>query len=191
MSIIDAIIFAEQRHRGEFREPAANKVPYITHPLAVAKHLQDCGYRDGVLIEAAILHDVVENAMTQRVKEMGWTQVWESVGEPLLGQIRRQFGPEVADVVQELTDPPKPRPIRREHQRTHLYRERAAIVKIADKTCNVRNLMAARPWPAEQMREYIEHASEVVRKSCQLSEREPVLQRAWEEAVAAFGTGAP
>ena len=72
---------ADQAHQGQKR---ASGEPYIQHCLAVAKILADLGL-DGPTIAAGVLHDVVEDTTVQ------------------LDQLRRDFGDEVARLVDGVT----------------------------------------------------------------------------------------
>ncbi len=72
---------AEQRHRGQLRKSGD---PYITHPLAVATILAELGM-DTTTLVAALLHDTVEDTGRS------------------LDEIRDQFGPEVAHLVDGVT----------------------------------------------------------------------------------------
>ena len=58
--IKDAFRFSDEAHLGQFRRSGA---PYITHPLAVAEILTDWRL-DGAAIQAALLHDVLEDSGT-------------------------------------------------------------------------------------------------------------------------------
>ncbi len=55
--IFKAIEFAAQAHAGHFRK--GTKIPYIIHPLAVAKILIENEYSEEIVI-AGILHDTIE-----------------------------------------------------------------------------------------------------------------------------------
>jgi (p)ppGpp synthase/HD superfamily hydrolase len=83
-SIFRAIEFAVKAHRGQFR--TGTKLPYIIHPLAVAKILigHDCS--DAIII-AGILHDTIENTGTTAK------------------HIREGFGDQVARFVEGASEP--------------------------------------------------------------------------------------
>ncbi len=72
---------AEQAHRGQLRKSGD---PYITHPLAVATILAELGMTPSTLA-AALLHDTVEDT---------------AYG---LGELRRDFGEEIAMLVDGVT----------------------------------------------------------------------------------------
>ena len=79
--IEDAFNVALKAHQGQFR---ASGRPYITHPTIVADILIDMGL-DVSTICAALLHDTVED-----------TYVTD-------GDLRKQFGNEIADLVAGVT----------------------------------------------------------------------------------------
>ncbi|MFZ0546430.1 MAG: HD domain-containing protein [Candidatus Promineifilaceae bacterium] len=81
-----AIGFAAQKHEGQHRK--IGSVPYIAHPIGVAMLLMRMGCRDEV-IAAAVLHDTVEDTGAS------------------LQDIRKQFGQEVADIVDGCTELPR------------------------------------------------------------------------------------
>lgn len=51
--------FAAEAHAGQYRK-TGDKIPYISHPMRVAKNLARHGAADDV-ISAAVLHDVIED----------------------------------------------------------------------------------------------------------------------------------
>ncbi|UZN05325.1 RelA/SpoT family protein [Cellulomonas sp. S1-8] len=82
LSVIEqAYVVAEQAHRGQLRKSGD---PYITHPVAVATILAELGMTPSTVV-AALLHDTVEDT------------------EYSLDQLRRDFGPEVAMLVDGVT----------------------------------------------------------------------------------------
>jgi (p)ppGpp synthase/HD superfamily hydrolase len=54
-----ALAFAEEHHRGKFRD--VDRAPFILHPLEVAQLLRGRDYPDEV-VAAGVLHDVIEDA---------------------------------------------------------------------------------------------------------------------------------
>jgi len=76
-----AYAVAERAHRGQLRKSGD---PYITHPVAVATILAELGMTTATLA-AALLHDTVEDT------------------EYSLDQLRKDFGPEVAMLVDGVT----------------------------------------------------------------------------------------
>lgn len=144
--LIRAIEYAERRHRGQFRKPAADGVPYITHPIAVANRMAMAGVVDTAALAAAILHDVIEDTVE------GEGEVREQAEAVTRLEMTRLFGPVVVEIVMEVTDDWRiSKDARREAQRTREYGHRAKLLKIADKTCNVVDYtaMVERHGPAD------------------------------------------
>jgi (p)ppGpp synthase/HD superfamily hydrolase len=82
---LSALRFARRVHLGQYRKQTGEQ--FVEHPIAVAELLLDAGY-DGPLIAAAYLHDVVEKTDVQ------------------LDEIRERFGPDVASLVDCLSEDP-------------------------------------------------------------------------------------
>lgn len=146
---IDAVAFAAHKHRNQRRKDA-DASPYINHPIALARLLgNEAGVTGRVPLLAALLHDTVEDTDTTQA------------------ELEKQFGPEVASVVMEVTDDKSlPKPARKQAQvdhAPHLSRE-AKLVKLADKTCNLRDMNVNPPygWPLRRRREYFDWAKRVI-----------------------------
>jgi len=84
--IFKAIEFAAKAHAGQYRK--GTRVPYLVHPLNVAKILIDSGCSDVVAV-AGILHDTVEDTPIT------------------LDEIRKHFGQAVAELVAGASEPDK------------------------------------------------------------------------------------
>jgi GTP diphosphokinase / guanosine-3',5'-bis(diphosphate) 3'-diphosphatase len=146
--VLSAATFAAERHRDQ-RRKGKDASPYINHPLALASLLAGCGERDPTVLMAALLHDTVEDTATS------------------FEDIERAFGREVADIVREVTDDKSlPKAERKRLQiehAAHLSR-RAKLVKLADKICNLRDMVVSPPtgWPLERRRAYFDWARAVV-----------------------------
>ena len=147
--ILKAAAFAADKHRTQRRKDAEAS-PYINHPLALAHILcSEGGVTDSIVIAAALLHDTVED--TETTPE----------------ELEREFGPEVAAIVAEVTDDKDLEPkVRKQLQVTKAASksDRAKLVKLADKTANLRDIAAAPPvkWSPERRQEYCRWAAEVV-----------------------------
>lgn len=123
--------WAANVHRDQTRRFGA--VPYTSHLLAVAALVLEDGADEHVAV-AALLHDAVE----------------DQGGQPVLDDIARRFGPEVARIVDACTDStvePKPAWLdRKAVYLGHLRRERmdddVLTVIAADKLHNARTLLA-------------------------------------------------
>ena len=147
--ILRAAQFAAWKHRNQRRKDAAAS-PYINHPLDLAYVLwKEGNVRDPVVLAAALLHDTLED--TETTPE----------------ELRGEFGPEVARIVEEVTDTKWLRKrTRKQLQISRASRSSIAakLVKLADKICNVRDIIASPPadWTEERKREYFEWAKKVV-----------------------------
>ena len=147
--LLDAIAFAAQKHRDQRRKDAEAS-PYINHPIALAALLAQTGEVDDlVVLQAAILHDTIEDTDT----------TYEELVE--------RFGVEVADVVMEVTDDKSlVKAARKQMQIDHAPHKskEAALVKLADKTSNLRDVASSPPtgWSLERRREYFDWAKQVV-----------------------------
>ena len=81
-----ALRFARRVHLGQHRKQTHEQ--FVEHPIGVANLLIESGY-DGPIISAAYLHDVVEKTDVE------------------LDEIRERFGPEVAGLVDCLSEDPE------------------------------------------------------------------------------------
>jgi len=128
--ILKALEFAAVKHRDQRRKDK-DASPYINHPIALANVLwQEGGVTDPLVIAAALLHDTVEDTET----------TWQ--------ELRGEFGDEVAEVVLEVTDVKWLRKNVRKRLQVAKARhasERARLVKLADKICNLRDVAAHPP----------------------------------------------
>lgn len=159
--------FADRAHTGQYRKgrPGAPKVPYIEHPRAVARILHDeAGVVDPVVLQAALLHDTMEDCGVSH--------------ENLVSE----FGHDVADVVRELTndaDTPPGGKLAMQLAHAKKMSARAAAVKTADKTANLRDILSSPPdWSADRMRQYYDDANAVVTA---MAEPHPVLQEIFKD----------
>lgn len=147
--IIKALAFAAQKHRDQRRKDR-NSSPYINHPIALANVLvNEAGITDPVTISAALLHDTIEDT------------------ETTADELREAFGPEVLSVVLEVTDDKSlTKADRKRSQVEHAAgkSDRAKLVKLADKICNLRDITLSPPadWSDQRKREYFDWAKAVV-----------------------------
>jgi guanosine-3',5'-bis(diphosphate) 3'-pyrophosphohydrolase len=162
--VLKATAFAAHKHRKQRRKDK-DASPYINHPIALAEVLSTVGQvRNPVVIAAALLHDTLEDTDTT------------------LAELRRAFGAMVAAIVQELTDDkglPKAR--RKKLQIEHAARisKNAKLVKLADKICNLSDILASPPadWALERKREYFDWAKKVID---QVRGTNPMLERRFD-----------
>jgi guanosine-3',5'-bis(diphosphate) 3'-pyrophosphohydrolase len=147
--LIKAADFAAFKHRRQRRKDAEAS-PYINHPLALARVLKlEAGVGEVDVLVAAILHDTVEDT------------------ETTVEELEREFGHTVAAIVAEVTDDKSlPKPDRKRLQVEHAphISHPAKLVKLADKICNLRDVLEAPPshWPMERRRAYFEWAKAVI-----------------------------
>jgi guanosine-3',5'-bis(diphosphate) 3'-pyrophosphohydrolase len=121
-----------------------------------------------VVLLGALLHDTVEDTDT----------TFEELSD--------RFGPEVAQVVKELTDDKSlPKATRKELQVEHASHmsDRAKLIKLADKTSNLRDIANAPPpdWSIERRAEYCDWGKRVVD---QIRGTHPVLEALFDRAYA-------
>jgi guanosine-3',5'-bis(diphosphate) 3'-pyrophosphohydrolase len=147
--LLEAVRFSAEKHRNQRRKDVQES-PYINHPIALAALLSSVGgVEDLVVLQAAILHDTVEDTDTT------------------IAELADHFGGQVAEIVRELTDDKALEKAQRKQMQIdhapHSSRE-AALVKLADKICNLRDLVDAPPanWPIERRRAYFDWARAVV-----------------------------
>jgi GTP diphosphokinase / guanosine-3',5'-bis(diphosphate) 3'-diphosphatase len=154
-----------QRRKGERAEPYINHLTEVAALLAEATDGQDV-----VLLMGGLLHDTLEDT--------------DATYEDLV----ERFGPEVAALVGEVTDDkslPKEERKRLQIEKTAGKSRRAKLLKLADKTSNLRGLVASPPkgWPPARLHDYVVWAHDVVRSCRGLNPRlEAAFDAAHEEA---------
>ncbi|XP_075287983.1 guanosine-3',5'-bis(diphosphate) 3'-pyrophosphohydrolase MESH1 isoform X1 [Opisthocomus hoazin] len=147
--LLEAAHFAAGKHKGQRRKDP-DGTPYINHPIGVARILaHEAGVTDIVVLQAALLHDTVEDTATT------------------FTEIEERFGEEVRRVVEEVTDDktlPKSERKRLQIERAPTSSPRAKLVKLADKLYNLRDLNHCTPegWSSQRVQEYFQWAAEVV-----------------------------
>lgn len=147
--LLAAISFAAAKHSKQRRKDV-DASPYINHPLQLAHLLATEGaVSDVETLMAAVLHDTIEDTRTT------------------YDELVQTFGVCVADVVQEVTDDKHLEPdVRKQHQVDHAphLSKCAALVKLADKTCNLRDVAGSPPagWTLQRKQEYFDWAKRVV-----------------------------
>ena len=153
---------AHQRRKGKHEEP------YINHLLEVAMLVAEAteGQRPDLVV-AALLHDAIEDQ--------------EVPG----GMIADAFGGDIAALVAELTDDKtQPKAARKQHQVDAAPRKSdgAKIIKLADKTSNVRAIGSSPPadWSVQRRLDYIAWARQVV---AGLRGANPWLEARFDEAA--------
>lgn len=141
--------YAARAHVADRRKGAAGE-PYINHLAEVAALLAVATEgEDAVLIAAGYLHDTLEDTST----------TYEELAD--------HFGQEVASLVAEVTDDKSlPKEERKRLQARNVTKKslRAQLLKIADKTSNLRALSVSPPvaWDKARLEAYVDWAEEVV-----------------------------
>jgi guanosine-3',5'-bis(diphosphate) 3'-pyrophosphohydrolase len=149
------------------RRKDADASPYINHPLALAHILSGEGeITEPDVLVAALLHDTIEDTETSAE------------------ELEREFGPNVASIVSEVTDDkslPKAERKRLQISKAASKSREAKLVKLADKISNLRDIAAAPPhdWPVERREAYFHWAKEVVDG---LRGVNPVLEAIFDQA---------
>lgn len=155
--VLRAADFAARRHRAQRRKDEAGS-PYINHPLGVAHLLASVGgVDDAEVLAAALLHDTVEDTHT-RAEE-----------------IAHAFGPRVRDLVLEVSDDKGLDAAERKRlQIDHAPRlsPGAALIKLGDKTSNIRDIIDSPPrgWSVERRRRYLDWAEAVIERCPRVNE---------------------
>jgi (p)ppGpp synthase/HD superfamily hydrolase len=121
--IFDAIEYAARAHREHYRK--GTNIPFIIHPISVAKILIEYDCSDEVVI-AGILHDTVEDTAVT------------------LEAIRRSFGEKVASLVKAASEPDKSDTWENRKRHTIEYLKTAPmdalLLSCADKLDNIRSI---------------------------------------------------
>ncbi len=147
--LLKAISFSAEKHRSQ-RRKGPGDIPYINHPLQVAQSLWEIGgVRDAATLLAAVLHDTLEDTQTTP------------------DELRHLFGEEVLSIVEEVTDDKAlPKETRKQLQIEHAPQisAKAKLVKLADKICNLADIIANPPenWPFERRQAYVTWTEQVV-----------------------------
>lgn len=166
--VFRALAFAAHKHRDQRRKDAG-AAPYINHPIALAELLVTVGgVSDAVTLCAAILHDTIEDTETSHAELAGL------------------FGTAIADIVAEVTDDKAlPKAERKALQIVHAASASPAaqLVKLADKTCNLRDIAATPPadWPVQRRLDYVDWAQQVI---AGVRGRNAALEAAFDAACA-------
>ena len=148
-TFVKAVAFAAEKHRNQRRKDA-DASPYINHPIALANVLaNEGGVSDATVLCAAVLHDTIEDTETTE------------------NELTTTFGSHVSSVVLEVTDDKSlEKHVRKQRQIEHAphISTEAKLVKLADKICNLRDILASPPanWSTERKQAYFDWASKVV-----------------------------
>lgn len=159
--IREAYAYADEAHRGQLRKSGE---PYILHPVAVAEIMVQM-QMDVVTVEAALLHDVVEDT-TVTVED-----------------VRSKFGDTIAGLVDGLTKLERIQFRSKEEQQNENYRKmfvamandiRVILIKLADRLHNMRTLK----FQSEESQRRIAH--ETMEIYCPIAHRLGMSAIKWE-----------
>jgi GTP diphosphokinase / guanosine-3',5'-bis(diphosphate) 3'-diphosphatase len=142
--------FSAQRHsnqkrKGEAQEPYVNHLAEVAELVAIATNGLDAN-----LVAAAVLHDTVEDTNT------------------LPAELASVFNVDIADLVGEVTDDKSLGKAERKQlqiQHAASKSDRAKVIKLADKTSNLRSLVKSPPvnWNLQRRQEYLDWALDVAK----------------------------
>ncbi|MEN8260473.1 MAG: HD domain-containing protein [Pseudomonadota bacterium] len=164
--IFKALAFAAHKHRNQRRKDHLAS-PYINHPIGLADVLCNEGaVADVATICAAILHDTLEDT--------------ETTPEELVDA----FGQSIRDIVMEVSDDKRfSKAVRKQMQIEHAAHisDKAKLVKLADKICNLRDVVNFPPqgWNLARRQEYFDWAKQVIDR---LRGVHPRLESVFDEA---------
>lgn len=167
--LLKAVQFAAHKHRDQ-RRNNKEASPYINHPIDVANLLAGVGgISDLVTLIGAVLHDTIED--TETTPE----------------ELEAEFGPEVRELVAEVTDDKSlPKEVRKQLQIDHAPHrsERAKAIKLGDKICNLLDVTSSPPhtWSLERRTKYLEWTERVIAGCRGTNER---LERRYDEVLRA------
>jgi len=146
--LLEAINFSAIKHKNQRRK--GDDSAYINHPIGVAYILwNEGGIRDMNVLQAAVLHDTVEDTPTT------------------FEEIEQNFGTKIRDIVAEVTDDKNlSKEKRKQHQIEHCSHssKEAKLVKLADKLFNLRDLVSIPPkgWNINRIQGYYVWAYKVI-----------------------------
>jgi (p)ppGpp synthase/HD superfamily hydrolase len=144
-----AFDFAARRHVAQRRKGEAAE-PYVNHLAEVAALLAEAtDGKDAALVAAGLLHDTIE--------DQGVTQA----------ELEDAFGATVAKLVAEVTDDKELDWEERKRLQVALAptkSKRARLIKLADKTSNLRSIARDAPetWSTKRQHDYVEWATKVI-----------------------------
>ncbi len=175
VKLTQAADYAARQHVAQRRKGEAGE-PYVNHLLEVSTLLAEAtGGCDVVLLMGGLLHDTLEDT--------------DSTYEDLV----QRFGEGVAALVAEVTDDKSLRKEERKRLQVETTAHKsncAKLLKIADKTSNLRSLVRSSPtgWTAERLRDYVVWSEQVVRSCRGLNAKlEADFDAAHAEAKTHFG----
>ncbi len=165
--VIEACAYAARKHLHQRRKGVAGE-PYVNHVIDVALRVSRSTAADDDLLIAALLHDVIEDT--------------DGTAE----EIESLFGPDVAQVVLEVTDDKSiPKAARKAAQEAEVKHKsaRAKRIKLADKASNLTALAESPPlhWDHDRALAYVDWAERVIAGARAL---DPDLEAAFDASLA-------
>ena len=147
--VLRAADFAAAKHRDQRRKDHRES-PYINHPIKVATLIAQIGeVGDPEVLAAALLHDTLEDTATTRE------------------ELEQRFGLRVLGMVLEVSDDKSLTSAERKSRQIanapQLSRG-AALIKLADKISNIRDIIDSPPkgWSVERRQNYLDWAEAVI-----------------------------
>lgn len=153
--ILKAAAYAAERHKHQKRK-GGNKIPYINHPIQVAEMIASNENANTDLLIAALFHDIIEDTVKS-----------ENERDAVCKYIKETFGENVLNIVEEVTDdkslPKQTRKLLQIEHVSHLSDD-AKKLKLADKICNLTDILNDPPvdWSQERKYEYFVWAGKVI-----------------------------
>jgi GTP diphosphokinase / guanosine-3',5'-bis(diphosphate) 3'-diphosphatase len=146
--IIKALTFSAIKHKAQ-RNDDADATPYINHPIALTSLFSRVGISDCKIICAALLHDTLEDTDTT------------------YADLKANFGKKISDIVLAVSDDKSLPDVERRRLQVanaKIASKQAKLVKLADKTCNLRDMINTPPvgWSIKRKRDYFDWAKAVV-----------------------------
>ena len=121
-----AVQFASKAHDGQKRK-GKSPAPYIAHPVFVGMELLRLGCDEDTVI-AGFLHDTLEDTHLSR------------------DAIKREFGENVLNLVQAVTEPKDPNMSKEEKKRTWESRKEAYLERLKSSSVEARAVACADMW---------------------------------------------
>lgn len=144
-----ALVIAQELYAHKTRFGGAR--PYIEHPLMLVEILRAHGFEDDTLLCGALLHDSIEENDHE---------------QSVISHLERDCPALVLGLIVEVTDTPGlEREARRKEQiqRAAGYSKNAALVRLADKLANMRDILFNPPgWSTKLILKYCDFAMQVV-----------------------------
>ena len=144
-----ALAFAAHKHKDQKRKDR-DKTPYINHPIALTNVLiNEHKMTDTEILCSALLHDTVEDA------------------EVTAEELTDLFGESISNIVMEVSDNKTLiKEQRKQAQIKHAphLSTKAKAVKLADKICNLRDVIKCPPinWTDVRRQKYFEWSKQVI-----------------------------